>query len=80
MGHAPMRSMNAEFNTGLVEKTYKQVVSDRGGFVDGATQDSREHLHDMWFGIHMTATPHAPTRGPVRVQDYRATPAADPWH
>lgn len=80
MAYAPMRSMNAEFNTGATEKTYKQIVNDRGGFVDAATQDSREHLHDMWYGIHETPDPHAPTRGPVRTQNYRYTPEADPWH
>lgn len=79
MGCPPMRSMNAELDSGATDGTFKKVVRDRGGFVDAATQDSREDLHDLYYGIHEQDVKQAPTRGAVRTQNYRATPKADPW-
>lgn len=79
MAYAPMRSMNAELDSGATDGTYKKVVRDRGGFVDAMTQDSRRDLHDIYFGIHEKDVKRAPTRGDVRTQNYRPTPEADPW-
>lgn len=80
MAYAPMRSMNAELDSGLTDGKYKKVVRDRGGFVDAATYQSRRDLHDLYFGIHEAEIKQAPTRGPVRTQNYRPTPQADPMH
>lgn len=80
MAYAPMRSMNAELNSGLTDGTYKKVVRDRGGCdIDAATQHSRRDLHDLYFGIHEAPVKQAPTRPDVRTQAYCATPEADPW-
>jgi hypothetical protein len=79
MAQAPMRSMNAELDSGLTDGKYKKVVRNRGGFVDADTQDSRQDLHDIYYGIHEAEVKQAPTRGDVRTQNYRATPPADQW-
>jgi hypothetical protein len=80
MGYAPMRSMNAELDTGLADGRYKQVIKDRGGFPEGATEGARRDLHDMWYGIHETPRKQLATLdGPRRTQGYTATPEADPW-
>lgn len=79
MSYAPMRSMNAELDSGATDGTFKKVVRNRGGFVDAATADSREDLHDAYYGVHECEPKAAPTRGAVRTQNYRPTPPADPW-
>lgn len=80
MGLPPLRSMNAELDSGATDGTYKKVVRDRGGLdIDAATQDSRRDLHDLYYGIHEKDVKRAPTRGDVRTQAYRDTPPADPW-
>ena len=80
MGLPPLRSMNAELASGATDGTYKKVVRNRGGLeVDAATQQSREDLHDLYFGIHEKDVKQVPTRGPARTQAYCPTPPADPW-
>lgn len=82
MAYAPMRSMNAELDTGLSDGRYKAIVKDRGGFVDKSTFDSRAQLHDLYYGIHEAPLKALPGRiGPAdaRTQDYRPTPEANPW-
>lgn len=81
MALPPLRSMNAELDTGIADGSYKQIVKDRGGFPEQATYDSRADLHDMSHGIHEAATKQLATKnGRVVTQDTRATPRADPWH
>lgn len=81
MAYAPMRSMTAELASGATDGREKKVVQNRGGFPEAATQDNREHLHDMWYGIHEAEEKQAPGfTEPVRTQSYRATPRAEPWH
>jgi hypothetical protein len=81
MAYAPMRSMNAELDTGIADGTYKEVVRDRGGFVERTTYDSRSSLHDMSYGIHEAPTKEVATKiEHVTTQNCRATPEAQPWH
>jgi hypothetical protein len=79
MGYAPMRSMTAEMETGAIEGRYKQVVKDRGGFVETGTYENRRDLHDIYYGVHECDEKELPTGGRARTQAYRATPPADPW-
>lgn len=82
MAYAPLRSMNADFDTGLSDGKYKALVKDRGGFVDKSTFDARAQLHDEWYGIHEAPVKQLPGRiGPAdaRTQDYRETPEANQW-
>jgi hypothetical protein len=36
----------------MTDGTYKQVVKDRGGFVETTTADARSELTDIYYGIH----------------------------
>lgn len=80
MAYPPMRSRTAELATGAADGRYKQVVKDRGGFVERATLDARASLHDMYYGIHETPDKVLPgCFATARTQNYRSTPQADPW-
>lgn len=60
MAYAPSRSPNVELQRGMVDGTYKEVVRDRGGFVEATTTDARSELNDIWFGIHETRVKRLP--------------------
>jgi hypothetical protein len=51
MAYAPSRSCNAELAKGMTEGSYKQVVKDRGGFVEGTTWEHRKNLSVETYGI-----------------------------
>jgi hypothetical protein len=44
-------SINTELRLGAVDGSYKQVVKDRGGVVEGGTYDSRRDLSVAVYGI-----------------------------
>jgi len=46
--------MNADLHIGATEGSFKKVIRDRGGFVEGTTYESRKPLNDTWYGIHET--------------------------
>ena len=46
------RSMNADLHEGATDGSYKKVVRDRGGVVEGLTWATRADLNDTWYGIH----------------------------
>lgn len=73
----PQRSMNAELREGQTDGGYKKVVQNRGGNVDRATQESREPLDDVWYGIHERPVKYMPGHFmDDRTPNY--TPTAEP--
>lgn len=60
MSYPRTRSMNGDLAEGLTDGKYKKVVNDRGGVVEGTTQNARHDLHDIYFGIHETPVKIAP--------------------
>lgn len=80
MAYAPHRSSNAELHIGATEGTYKRVIRDRGGFVEGTTQKERAPLNDTWYGIHETPVKVSGDGIAAPTRDYVPTaPAASPF-
>lgn len=52
MTYGPTRSVNADLHEGLTDGSYKKVITNRGGFPERTSVQSRAHLDDQWYGIH----------------------------
>jgi hypothetical protein len=77
MSYPAFRSMNGELDQGATEGTYKTVIRNRGGVVEGLTQESRQQLSDVWFGIHEAPLKRRPDGPLVHTPYYRWTPAVE---
>jgi hypothetical protein len=51
MAYPPSRSCNAELAAGMTDGSFKKVVKDRGGFVEGTTWEHRRQLSVSTYGI-----------------------------
>lgn len=78
MAYAPTRRANAELDEGMTDGKYRKVITDRGGVVDPATNDSRRELSDTWHGIHEAQSKVRPDGRRVMTPYDIATPKADP--
>lgn len=75
MAYAKPRSAIDELNTGMIDGSYRQVVKDRGGDVEGATYAARRDLYDTWYGIHEADVKELPDAMPAHTNNFVATPA-----
>lgn len=46
------QSLNGNLAEGMSDGKYKKVEADRGGVVGIETWEARQHLNDVYFGIH----------------------------
>jgi hypothetical protein len=51
MAYPTARSCNSELETGMLDGTYKQVVKDRGGFVEPHTWNARKDAGVRIYGM-----------------------------
>lgn len=68
------RSMNADLAEGMTDGTYKKVIQNRGGKVEGSTAQSRASLDDNWYGIHEKQIKTSPDGLSHPTPNYVATP------
>ena len=77
MAYPALRSMNAELDTGSTEGTYKKVVNNRGGVVEGLTARTRLSLNDTYFGMHEDVLQLRPDGQRAREPYFVSTPPAE---
>jgi hypothetical protein len=68
--------MNSELLEGMTDGSFKKVVADRGGSVEGTTNLIRKALHDTWYGIHEVAQKPVQDGRVVETEDFVNTPTA----
>jgi hypothetical protein len=70
--------MNADLHIGATEGSFKKVIRDRGGFVEGTTYEARKPLNDTWYGIHEVAPKMSGDGVVLPTRDFVETPLAQP--